>query len=100
MILTFLISMCWGSGQDDFAKQIKGFKASDVPGYVTDTPSETRLNDPTRLDAAAQKGFTQNDAAAALLDSANTRPYFALDPQQDPIALNSKKALSDPQSFI
>lgn len=99
--LCFLyINHCWSSDREVFESQIKQFSQKDVPGYVTDTPLETNLNDHTLLDAEAQKGFTKNEAATVLRDSANTRPYFVLDPLDDPIALNSKEALADPQTFI
>ncbi|MEN8236235.1 MAG: conjugal transfer protein TraN [Pseudomonadota bacterium] len=105
----FLIAGVIDSAQaSEFAKQrqteaigaFKSASAQDVPGFTTDTPPETGLNNYAALESATAQAFNANAGAQFIKQSAATRPYFALDAAKDPIVLNSAEALADPEAFI
>jgi len=74
-------------------------RKEDIPGYITDSPQETRFNDYGFLEGTVSKVYEENEAAQFLKESTETRPYFLFDALHDPIAKNSKEALEDPIKF-
>src|SRR5690349_18133817 len=63
----------------------KGTSPTLVPGFATDQPPEAGLNYPGSLQSATDHVFHSNPIAADLKQTAETRPYFVLDPHKDPI---------------
>lgn len=71
-----------------------------VPGFQTAQPAEKRFNDPQQLDSATQSVFGQNPTAQHLKNRAETRPYFILDLQKDPLIKNSLESVRDPEKVL
>jgi hypothetical protein len=78
----------------------KGASPSLVPGFVTAQPHETGLNNPSALKSAADQVFQTNPNAATFKHSAETRPYFVIDPNKDQIVTNSHVSISDPEKVL
>ena len=93
---------------EDFARQkqvealgvFQSSKQQDVPGFITDSPPEVEFNDYGALESATMQAFNKSEVAQFLKESAEKRPYFALDMQKDPIAINSQNVLENPEGFI
>ncbi|MGL5720264.1 MAG: conjugal transfer protein TraN [Alphaproteobacteria bacterium] len=83
---------------------IKANRADAVPGFRPNDPPEIAFQDYKNLEAAAQEQiFSKNESdsyAAFLIESAQNRPYMALDLQKDPIILPTQEALADPEGFL
>lgn len=78
----------------------KGTSPALVPGFTTDRPPEAGLNHPGALKGAAERVFQTNPIAADLKQSAETRPYFVLDPHKDPIVSNSQAAIHNSEGVL
>jgi hypothetical protein len=78
----------------------KGTSPALVPGFATDRPPEAGLNHPESLKAATERVFHSNPIAADLKQSAETRPYFVLDPHKDPIVANSQAAIHNSENVL
>ena len=71
-----------------------------IPGFVTDKPPETSLNEVHALEGAAERAFVNNKIAKDLKEISETRKYFVLDADKDPIFVNSKEASIKPAAFL
>lgn len=73
---------------------------STIPGFKTDAPPETAFNDHHALEAATANVLTHNEAAQFVQKSAETRPYFQIDIEKDPIIENSLEAIQNPEKVL
>lgn len=73
---------------------------ADIPGYVTDSPSESDLNHYSALESAISQRALMSESAQLVHQLAQNRPYFILDVHKDPIVLNSQDAVRDPEKFL
>jgi hypothetical protein len=71
-----------------------------IPGFTTATPPESSLNDHHALESATSQAFTSNDAADFLRRSAETRPYFRIDLENDSLIENSEASVQDPEAIL
>ena len=71
-----------------------------IPGFVTGSPAEASLNDVYALEDAADRAFINNKTANHVKKIAETRRYFVLDGEKDPIFVNSKRATKNPKEFL
>lgn len=78
----------------------KGTSPALVPGFATDQPPEAGLNHPGSLQSATDYVFHSNPIAADLKQTAETRPYFVLDPHKDPIMTNSQAAIHNSERVL
>ncbi len=85
-------------------REIQGLAKSTDPksisDLVTENPSETGLNEVHALEGAAEKAFINNKVANDVKTMAETRQYFVLDGEKNPIFVNSKEATKDPEAFL
>ena len=85
-------------------REIMGLAQSTNPksisDLVTDNPPEAGLDDVHDLEAAAEKAFGTQPYANDMKEMAETRKYFVLDSEKDPIFVNSKEAVQDPEEFL
>lgn len=70
-----------------------------VPGFQTDKPKEAFLNAETLGDAALAASKT-DDAAQYLHAQAQKRETFKIDPDTDPLFVDAKAAVLDPQKTL
>jgi hypothetical protein len=92
----------------DYAKQrqaqtrdiTKGASPALVPGFKTARPAEVKLDNPGSLKSASDHVFQTNPNAATLKQSIETRPYFVIDMNKDPIVRNSQASISDPERVL
>jgi len=71
-----------------------------IPGFVTDNPPEAALNEVHALEGAAERAFVNNKTANDVKEMAETRPYFVLDGEKDPIFVNAKEATKNPKAYL
>lgn len=71
-----------------------------IPGFCTDNPPETSLNDHHALEASIPHAFSKSDAANFIKQSAETRPYFRLNLDNDPLIINSQASVEKPQLVL
>ncbi len=71
-----------------------------VPGFKTAHPKETSLNDHNALATATERVFNRDEHSQHLKQVAETRPYFVIDLEKDPIIKNSTAAVQDPESVL
>ena len=71
-----------------------------VPGFTTATPPAVAFNDPHGLEAATANVFRTNATADTLRRSAETRPYFRMDLEKDPLIENAERAVQDPEAVL
>jgi hypothetical protein len=77
----------------------RGTSASIVPGYVTDKPPQTSLND-GNLEAAAKAEQSRSEVGRFLKSVSETRQKFVLDPDTDPLLKNGEAVLRDPHTIL
>ncbi|MBP6952074.1 MAG: conjugal transfer protein TraN [Alphaproteobacteria bacterium] len=71
-----------------------------VPGFETASPPEVGLDHYQVLEGEIEKVFLNNDDAKALKQTAETRHYFVLDLERDPLIKNSMASLHDPERVL
>ncbi|MBY0292030.1 MAG: hypothetical protein K2W92_01925, partial [Alphaproteobacteria bacterium] len=71
-----------------------------VPGFETASPPEVGLDHHQVLEGAIEKVFLNNNDAKALKQTAETRHYFVLDLERDPLIKNSMASLQDPERVL
>ncbi|HQS84682.1 MAG TPA: conjugal transfer protein TraN [Alphaproteobacteria bacterium] len=71
-----------------------------IPDFKTDSPPETALNDHHALEAAIPHAGSKSEAADFIRHSAETRPYFRLDLDNDPLIANSQASVDTPQAVL
>jgi Type-1V conjugative transfer system mating pair stabilisation len=79
---------------------VKANRAKAVPGYKTFTPPQTQFQNYQKLEEAGQTQAFSDPTAAFLKQSAQTRPFFALDSQKDPVILQAKEAVLNAEAFL
>ena len=70
-----------------------------VPGFQTDSPSQTGLTAETMGDAVHHE-TSHNAAAQHIVHHARERQTFRIDPQTDPMMQAAKRAVEDPQGTM
>ena len=58
---------------------------ADIPGYLTDSPSESQLDNYSALESAISQRALRSESAQLVHQLAQQRPYFILDVHKDPI---------------
>ncbi|MDP4840160.1 MAG: conjugal transfer protein TraN [Alphaproteobacteria bacterium] len=85
-------------------REIMGLAQSTNPHSISDlvtaNPPEAGLNEVHALEAAAERAFATQPYANDVKEMAETRQYFVLDSQKDPIFVNSKDTVQDPEEFL
>ena len=71
-----------------------------IPGFVTGTPPEARLDNVHALEAAGESATSTSQYAKDVQEIAETRPYFVIDPKKDPIMTHAQNAAKDPEAFL
>lgn len=77
----------------------KAADISQVPCYVTSSPSETNINDQNISDATLSKTSTE-PVAAYIKQHSDNRKHFTLDPETDPMFINANAAQVNPKKTI
>lgn len=88
------------SRQSEIQNLTRSKDPKSLPGFETDFPPEMSLNDIDALEDAASTAFDRNKEAQVLKKIAETRPYFVVDGDHDPIFKNAKEAATNPKAFL
>ena len=71
-----------------------------IPGFESASPMEVELNHPQALEGSAERVFLHNETAKMLKQTSETRPYFPLDLNHDPLIKNSNDSVNDPEKVL
>lgn len=66
-------------------KALAETKPSQVPGFKTETPPESHLDQHGNFEDALRGALSQNEAAKQVMDNAKMRPRVVIDPKTDPL---------------
>lgn len=70
-----------------------------IPGFITASPPETQFNNSQTLKSATESAFNL-EHAQTLKRIAETRPYFVVDSEKDPLVANSTDSMKDPEKVL
>jgi len=73
---------------------------STIPGFKTAQPSEINLDNSQSLKAATENAFSKIEHAQTLKRIAETRPYFVVDLENDPLVKNSRESIENPEKVL
>lgn len=111
IILLFFVSLGLGKASasyEHYAQKLHSQNKSvsqksspgNVPGFKTDTPPEIKLDDSGALGEAVGSVYSTHPHAQSLKSMAETRPYFRIDLEKDPLVKNSTLAVEAPEKVI
>lgn len=78
----------------------KSTSPSVVPGFTSANPPETQFNNVHALEGSSQNVFLHNETAKMLKHTAETRPYFPIDLNSDPLIKHSNESVNDPEKIL
>jgi len=78
----------------------KSASPSSIPGFQSATPPETNFNNPSSLESSTQNAFNENGYARDLKKTSETRQYFVIDLEKDPIISHSKNSIQNPEKVL
>ncbi|OJW55208.1 MAG: hypothetical protein BGO67_00435 [Alphaproteobacteria bacterium 41-28] len=71
-----------------------------VPEFQTASPSETSLDNASTLKGATESVFNNSENAKALKRTTESRPYFLIDLDKDPLIKNSTDSVQNPEKVL
>ncbi len=73
------------SAKPQVQKALAETNPSQVPGFKTETPPESNLDQSGNFEEALRGSLGQNEAAKQVIDSAKIRPRIVIDPKTEPL---------------
>ncbi|MDP4154958.1 MAG: conjugal transfer protein TraN [Bacillota bacterium] len=71
-----------------------------IPGFASPSPPEVQFNNPHSLEGSSQNVFLHNETAKMLKRTAETRSYFPIDLNSDPLIKHSNESVGDPEKVL
>lgn len=78
----------------------KSTSPSLVPGFTSANPPETQFNNVRALEGSSQNVFLHNETAKLLKNTSETRGYFPIDLNSDPLIKHSNESVNDPEKVL
>lgn len=107
-VMVFLLPSALHAFFQDYATQrqkndmnkAKVTSPSTIPGFQTAEPPEIRLGNSQALKAATETAFDTIEHAQTLKKISETRPYFVVDLEKDPLVKNSTESITNPEKVL
>lgn len=88
------------SRQKTAMKTAQTTSPSVVPGFQSEQPEEVKFNDVSALEGSTQGVFLHDETAQGLKKTSETRAYFSLDLNTDPLITNANESAQDPEKVL